>query len=61
MSDTAPTEPYLPTEAEILAGETAAGGYTQATTAAWGVPWPLPAGWKQDLIARARAAAGQGN
>jgi hypothetical protein len=37
------------TEAEILAKKTARGGWTRATLAAWGVPWPPPKGWKAVL------------
>jgi hypothetical protein len=36
----------------IREGMTPRGGFTRAQTAAWGVPWPLPSGWRQDLIDR---------
>jgi hypothetical protein len=35
---------------ELEAGRSPAGGFTRATTAAWGVPWPLPKGWKEKLL-----------
>ncbi|MEJ7648701.1 MAG: hypothetical protein WKF57_06680 [Nakamurella sp.] len=41
--------PSLPSPEEIEAGRTPAGGFTRAQAAAWGVPWPLPKGWKKDL------------
>lgn len=40
------------TAEEIEAKMTPAGGYTRATLAAWGVPWPPPKGWKDALVAR---------
>lgn len=42
-----------PTEEEIDAAMTTAGGWTRATLAGWGVPWPPPKGWRQKLIAAA--------
>lgn len=39
-------------EEDIEAGRTATGGFSRAQLAAWGVPWPPPKGWKQDLLAR---------
>jgi hypothetical protein len=45
------------TERVILAAMTPDGGYTRATLAEWGVPWPPPKGWKRDLIARDALAA----
>jgi hypothetical protein len=41
----------VPSEAEIEAGRTPAGGYDRATLASWGVPWPPPKNWKKKLIA----------
>jgi hypothetical protein len=35
---------------EVEAGRSAAGGFTRARLAAWGVPWPPPAGWLQALL-----------
>jgi hypothetical protein len=35
---------------EIEAKRTANGGFTAATLAAWGVPWPPPKGWMKFLI-----------
>lgn len=42
--------PRTPTEEEIDAAMTTAGGWTRATLASWGVPWPPPKGWRQNLI-----------
>jgi hypothetical protein len=39
-----------PTEAEIMAQQTEAGGWTRQTLADWGVPWPPPQGWKSALL-----------
>lgn len=33
----------------IEAAKTPAGGWTRATLAAWGVPWPPPKGWRKRL------------
>lgn len=38
-----------PTEAEIEAARTPAGGWTRETLAAGGVPWPPPKGWRKQL------------
>jgi hypothetical protein len=38
------------TPAEIEAGRSPAGGFTRAQLAAWGVPWPPPAGWLHALL-----------
>jgi hypothetical protein len=35
---------------EIEAGRSLAGGFTKKQLAAWGVPWPPPAGWLQALL-----------
>jgi len=40
------------TREEVEAGRSAAGGFTRAQLAAWGVPWPPPAGWLQALLGR---------
>lgn len=44
---------YARTSAQrrIEAARTPAGGWTRATLAEWGVPWPPPKGWKAKLIA----------
>ena len=39
------------TAEEIEAERTPAGGFTKATLAKWGVPWPPPSGWKEALMA----------
>ncbi|MFK4087179.1 hypothetical protein ACI2LF_23940 [Kribbella sp. NPDC020789] len=41
--------PDLPSPDDIEAARTAAGGFTRAQLAAWGVTWPPPKGWKKDL------------
>ena len=38
-----------PTAEEIEAARTPAGGWTRATLAGWGVPWPPPKGWRKRL------------
>jgi hypothetical protein len=35
---------------EIEAGRSPRGGWTRATLAGWGVPWPPPKGWQQRLL-----------
>jgi len=37
---------------EIMAARTKNGGWTRATLASWGVPWPPPKGWKAELTAK---------
>jgi hypothetical protein len=32
---------------DITAAQTPAGGWTRATLAQWGVPWPPPHGWRE--------------
>jgi hypothetical protein len=39
------------TEADIEAARSDKGGFTRATLAEWGVPWPPPSGWKKEIIA----------
>lgn len=36
---------------EIEANSTSAGGFTREQLAKWGVSWPPPKGWKDELIA----------
>lgn len=38
------------TEQEIEDGRSPAGGFTKATLASWGVPWPPPKGWQLRLL-----------
>jgi len=38
-----------PTVEEIEAAKTPKGGWTKKTLASWGVPWPPPKGWKNEL------------
>lgn len=37
-------------EEEITSRQTAAGGWTKAQLAQWGVPWPAPNGWKKAIL-----------
>jgi hypothetical protein len=39
-----------PTRAEVEAARTPRGGFTKATVAQWGVPWPLTKGWIERLL-----------
>ena len=49
------TQPMkIPSEAEIEAGISEAGGFSRATLAKWGVPWPPPKGWRKALKQRNR-------
>ena len=45
-------ESHTPSPEEVDAARTAAGGWTRAQLAAWGVPWPPPAGWRYALAER---------
>lgn len=45
-----------PTAEEIEAAKTPHGGWTRRQLAAWGVPWPPPAGWKESLLGEASHA-----
>ena len=38
------------TAEEIEAARSRRGGWTAATLAGWGVPWPPPKGWRERLI-----------
>jgi len=38
------------TAEEIEAGRSPSGGWSAATLAGWGVPWPPPKGWRQRLL-----------
>ena len=40
---------HIPTAEEIKAAMTVRGGWTRATLAQWGVPWPPPRGWRKTL------------
>lgn len=39
----------IPSPDEIAEASTPAGGWTRATLAQWGVPWPPPSGWRKRL------------
>jgi hypothetical protein len=40
----------MPTEKEIDAAKTPAGGWTREQLEKWGVSWPPPKGWRKSLI-----------
>jgi hypothetical protein len=42
----------FPSPDEIEAARTPAGGWKRDQLAAWGVPWPPPKGWKDELTER---------
>lgn len=42
----------MPSPEEVDAARSAAGGWTRAQLAAWGVPWPPPSRWRYELAAR---------
>ena len=46
----------LPSKDELDAARTAGGGWDRDRLASWGVPWPPPRRWRQDLLQR-RAVA----
>ncbi|MFI9588340.1 hypothetical protein ACIHCQ_42665 [Streptomyces sp. NPDC052236] len=46
----------LPSPKEIEAARTDKGAWTRDQLAAWGVPWPPPKGWKDELTERWKAA-----
>lgn len=50
-----PTGSALPSPEEVEAARTAAGGRPRDQLAAWGVPWPPAAGWKQKLAHQRKA------
>jgi hypothetical protein len=52
--------PDLPSPEEIEAARTPAGGWKRDQLAAWGVPWPPPKGWKDELTERWQAARQDG-
>lgn len=43
------TTPRRVTREEIEAAKAPGGGWTRATLAGWGVPWPPPKGWRKAL------------
>lgn len=45
--------PLKLTAEQIDAAKSPKGGWTRATLAQWGVPWPPPSGWRKALIAGA--------
>lgn len=46
----------VPSPEEIEAARTPAGGWKRDQLAAWGVPWPPPKRWKDELTDRWKAA-----
>lgn len=53
--------PIRPTPDEIEAARSPFGGWTAATLASWGVPWPPPKGWRRALEQAAIAARRSGS
>jgi hypothetical protein len=43
---------HSPTYAEMEAARSSKGGWTPATLASWGIPWPPPKGWRKQLLAQ---------
>lgn len=41
---------HIPSREEIEYHRTPRGGFTKATLAMWGVPWPPPKGWLENLV-----------
>ncbi|MFF2516575.1 hypothetical protein [Streptomyces sp. NPDC058086] len=52
--------PDLPSPEEIEAARTPAGGWKRDQLAAWGVSWPPPKGWKDELTERWKGARQDG-
>ncbi|MFE9851437.1 hypothetical protein ACFYPN_21965 [Streptomyces sp. NPDC005576] len=52
--------PELPSPEEVEAARTPAGGWKRDQLAAWGVSWPPPKGWKDELAKRWKAARPDG-
>ncbi|MFF5859575.1 hypothetical protein ACFY8B_28810 [Streptomyces sp. NPDC012751] len=52
--------PDLPSPEEVEAARTPAGGWKRDQLAAWGVPWPPPKGWKDELAERWKTARQDG-
>ena len=38
-----------PTPQQVEKAKTKRGGWTKATLASWGVPWPPPPGWRRKI------------
>ncbi|MFF0451204.1 hypothetical protein ACFYT4_33315 [Streptomyces sp. NPDC004609] len=55
-----PHMPEPPSPEEIEAARTPAGGWKRDQLAAWGIPWPPPKGWKEELTERWKAARQNG-
>jgi hypothetical protein len=51
------TDWRVPSPDEVAAAQTPAGGWTRATLADWGVPWPPPKGWRAGLEVMYRVQA----
>lgn len=50
----------LPSPEEVEAARSPKGGYSKTQLAAWGVQWPPPKGWKDELTERWKAARQDG-
>ncbi|WP_055530913.1 TnsA endonuclease N-terminal domain-containing protein [Streptomyces graminilatus] len=47
----------IPSPDDIEAARTPAGGWTRDQLAAWGIPWPPPQGWREQLITQWKAGS----
>ncbi|MEV7895352.1 hypothetical protein [Streptomyces cyaneofuscatus] len=59
-TESTPSMTDLPSPEEVEAARTPAGGWKRDQLAAWGVPWPPPKGWKDELVERWKAAGQDG-
>lgn len=39
----------IPSPEEVRAAQSPAGGWSKRQLATWGVPWPPPKGWRDEL------------
>ncbi|MCL7496086.1 hypothetical protein M8I34_32480 [Streptomyces sp. MCA2] len=60
QTERSPFMKQLPSPEEVEAARTPKGGYNRAQLVAWGVPWPPPKGWKDELAERWKAARQDG-
>ncbi|MGW4186311.1 hypothetical protein ACWEK2_29595 [Streptomyces albidoflavus] len=59
-TERSPSMTNPPSPEEVEAARTPAGGWKRDQLAAWGVSWPPPKGWKNELAERWRAARPDG-
>lgn len=51
---------YIPSPDEVAAAQSGVGGWNRETLATWGVSWPPPKGWRQELDEAWRAQQAHG-